>query len=100
MSADAGYLALIDRLTTVRPPVFVFGGYAEDALLVGRTTRPHDDVDVLVGRVDLAEHLLIRTGAFGPPRPKDDAAQAQLRRTLLAGIPAAELEPEFGQYPP
>ena len=57
MSADAGYLALIDRLTTVRPPVFVFGGYAEDALLAGRTTRPHGDVDVLVGRVDLAEHL-------------------------------------------
>ena len=41
MPADAGYLALIDRLATVRPPVFVFGGYAEDALLAGQTTRPH-----------------------------------------------------------
>ena len=57
MAADAGYLAPIDRLSTVRPPGFVFGGYAEDALLAGRTSRPHEDVDVLVGRVDLVEHL-------------------------------------------
>ena len=49
----ARYLALIDRLTTVQPPVFVFGGFAEDALIAGRTTRPHGDVDVLVGRADL-----------------------------------------------
>ena len=193
MSADAGYLALIDRLTTLRPPVFVFGGYAEDALLAGRTTRPHDDVDVLVRKVDLAEHVerfaewgfasfeiyfevvpgsplvyhaasdgielelgvydelvpgrpsfvlpadgqltrvtlssdsfahplgridgvsirtlsplalyqmraaVMRTGVFGPPRPKDEAAQAKLRTSLLARLGADELEPEFGPYPP
>ena len=193
MSAEAGYLKLIDRLATVRPPAFVFGGFAEDALLAGRTTRPHGDVDVLVGRVDLVEHLrrfadwgfpsfenyfevvpgnplvyhsasdgielelgvydelvpgrpsfvlpaddglarvtlprdslthpvgridgvsirtisplalyqmraaLMRSGAFGPPRPKDEAAQAQLRTSLLAGMHPDELEPEFGPYPP
>ena len=193
MSAEAGYLALIDRLTTVRPPVYVFGGFAEDALLAGQTTRPHGDVDVLVGRIDLVAHLqrfadwgfpsfeiyfeavpgsplvyhaasdgielelgiydelvpgrpsfvlpadeqltrvtlpsdsfthplgridgvsirtisplalyqmraaFMRTGAFGPPRPKDETAQAQLRKSLLAGMQPDELEPEFGPYPP
>jgi hypothetical protein len=193
MSAEAGYLTLIDRLATVRPPVYVFGGFAEDALLAGRSTRPHGDVDVLVGRVDLVEHLqrfadwgfpsfenyfevvpgsplvyhtasegielelgiydelvpgrpsfvvpaaegltrvtlpsdsfshplgridgisirtisplalyqmraaFMRSGAFGPPRPKDEAAQAQLQTNLLAGVPPDELEPEFGPYPP
>jgi hypothetical protein len=193
MSGDGDYLALIDRLTTLRPPVFVFGGYAEDALLAGKTTRPHGDVDVLVGRVDLDEHLqrfadwgfpsfeiyfevvpgsplvyhsssdgielelgiydervpgrpsfvlpvdeqltrvtlpsdslthplgridgvsirtisplalyqmraaFVRSGVLGPPRPKDEAAQAQLRTSLLAGMQADELEPEFGPYPP
>jgi hypothetical protein len=186
------YLALIDRLTTVQPPVFVFGGFAEDALLAGRTTRPHDDVDVLVGRADLVEHLrwfgdcgfpdfeiyfevvpgsplvyhsaldgielelgvfdelvpgrpsfvvpadgqltrvtlshdsfshplsridgvpirtispialyqmraaLMRTGAFGPARPKDELAQAQLRTRLLSNHRAEDLEPEFDPYP-
>ena len=193
MSAHAGYLALIERLTTVRPPVYVFGGFAEDALLARRTMRPHADVDVLVGRADLAEHLprfagwgfpsfevsfevlpgsplvyhaaaegidlelgiydelvpgrpsfvlpsgdlltrltlpgdsfthplghidgvpirtisplalyqmragIMRTGVFGPPRPKDEAAQAQLRTTLLGSLSANELEPAFGPYPP
>ena len=193
MAGEAGYLALIDRLATVRPPVYVFGGFAEDALLAGRTTRPHGDVDVLVGRGDLDEHLqrfadwgfpsfenyfevvpgsplvyhsaldgielelgiydelvpgrpsfvvpkaegltrvtlpsdsfthplgringisirtisplalyqmraaFMRSGAFGPPRRKDEAAQAQLRTRLLAGIGPDELEPEFGPYPP
>lgn len=192
MSTDSGYLALIHRLTTVRPPVFVFGGYAEDALLAGKTTRPHGDVDVLVKRVDLAGHLqrfvewgfptfeiyfevvpgsplvfhaasdgielelgvydelvpgrpsfvlpaddhlirvtlpsdsfthplgridgvairtisplalyqmrvaIMRTGVFGPPRPKDEAAQTQLRKSLLANMPVDLLEPEFGPYP-
>jgi hypothetical protein len=193
MPADAGHLALIGRLAAVRPPAFVFGGYAEDALLAGRTTRPHGDVDVLVGRTDLAAHLrrfddwgfssfeivfevvpgsplvyratkdgvevelgifdevlsgrpsfvlplddrvtrvtlprdslthplgsidgvairtisplalyqmraaLTLTGAFGPPRPKDETAHGQLRADLLASTPADELEPEFGPYPP
>ena len=193
MAPDQGYRELIDRLSMVRPPAFVFGGYAEDALLAGRTTRPHGDVDVLVARVDLDAHLqrfaewgfpsfeilfdvvpgsplvyhaasgaielelgvydelvpgrpsfvlpdddrltrvtlavdslthplgriddvpirtisplalyqmrlaIMRTGAFGPPRPKDAVAQDQLRTRLLAGMQAAELEPEFGPYPP
>ena len=161
-------------------------------MLAGRTTRPHEDVDVLVGRADLVEHLrrfgdwgfpafeiyfevvpgsplvyhsaldgielelgvfdelvpgrpsfvlptddrltrvtlssdsfshplglidgvpirtisplalyqmraaIMRTGVFGPARPKDEAAQAQLRTGLLANEPLEALEPEFGPYP-
>ena len=33
-------------------PVFLFGGYAHDALLAGRATRPHHDVDYLAWRRD------------------------------------------------
>ena len=188
----ARYLALIERLTTVQPPVFVFGGFAEDALLAGRTTRPHGDVDVLVGRAYLMEHLrrfgdwgfpafeiyfeavpgsplvyhsaldgidlelgvfdelvpgrpsfvlpaddrltrvtlssdsfslplglidgvpirtisplalyqmraaIMRTGAFGPTRPKDEETQAQLRTRFFANDPPEVLEPEFAPYP-
>jgi hypothetical protein len=188
----ARYLALIDRLATVQPPVYVFGGFAEDALIAGRTTRPHGDVDVLVGRADLVGHLgrfgdwgfpdfeiyfevvpgsplvyhsaldgiqlelgvfdelapgqpsfvvqadgqltrvtlshdsfshpmsridgvpirtisplalyqiraaFMRSGAFGPARPKDEAAQAQLRARLLANEPLEALEPDFDPYP-
>ena len=42
----------------------------------------------------------MHSGAFGPQRPKDVAAQAQLRTILLAGMQVDELEPEFGPYPP
>jgi hypothetical protein len=191
--ASAGYPGLIERLATVQPPVYVFGGFADDAVLGGKTTRPHDDVDVLIKRADLAEHLkrfvewgfprfeiyfevvpgsplvyhsaadgidlelgvydelqsgrpsfvlpmddrltrvtlssdcfthpvgridgvpirtisplalyqmrsaIMRTGVFGPPRPKDEAAQAHLVASLLADMPTETLEPDFSPYPP
>ena len=41
----------------------------------------------------------MRTGSFGPPRPKDEAAQAQLRTVLLANEPLESLEPDFDPYP-
>jgi len=41
-------LDLIRGLMNLDPPVFLFGGYAEDALLHGTVARPHDDVDVFV----------------------------------------------------
>jgi hypothetical protein len=42
---------------TFEPPVHVFGGFAEDALLHGTSVRAHDDVDVLVGRDELEAQL-------------------------------------------
>jgi hypothetical protein len=41
---------------------------------------------------------LMRTGAFGPPRPKDEAAQAQLRTSLLSNESVETLEPDFEPY--
>ena len=52
-----GYGPLLEALMTFEPPVHVFGGFAEDALLNGTTVRPHDDVDVLVGREELDAQL-------------------------------------------
>jgi hypothetical protein len=52
-SLTAAQLDLISRLTVLDPPMFLFGGYAEDALLHGTVSRPHDDVDVFVWFDDL-----------------------------------------------
>ncbi len=43
-------LDLIAHLAALQPPMFLMGGYAEDALLAGRVTRPHEDVDVIFPR--------------------------------------------------
>jgi hypothetical protein len=57
-------LDLIGRLMALEPPLFLFGGFAEDAVLHGRLTRPHADVDVFVWRDDLPMHLE-QAGALG-----------------------------------
>ena len=46
------------------PPVYLFGGFAEDALLHGAVVRPHEDVDVLVSR-DALERQLENARAIG-----------------------------------
>lgn len=46
-------LELLRRVMAWDPPVTIFGGFAEDALLHGRVTRPHEDIDVLVMRDEL-----------------------------------------------
>lgn len=43
-------LELIAKLAALDPPLWFMGGYAEDALLAGRVTRAHEDVDVLIPR--------------------------------------------------
>lgn len=48
-----GYLDLLRALMDLDPPLHIFGGIAEDALLHGRFSRPHEDVDVLVYREEL-----------------------------------------------
>jgi hypothetical protein len=39
---------LIARLMALEPPLFLFGGFAEDALLHGQVSRPHGDIDLFV----------------------------------------------------
>ena len=54
---EPSYLPVIERLASFDPPAFVFGGFAEDALLDKAVTRPHGDVDVLVARTTLDRQL-------------------------------------------
>jgi len=58
------YRALFDALMTFEPSVYLFGGFAEDALLHGSAVRRHKDVDVLVNR-DALDRQLENARAIG-----------------------------------
>lgn len=51
------HLDVIRALAEWSPPVHLFGGFAEDAVLHGRVTRRHEDVDVVVLRDDLPARI-------------------------------------------
>ncbi len=51
------HLQLLERIATLLPPVFIMGGFAEDALLNHRITRQHGDIDVLTLRSQLNQCL-------------------------------------------
>jgi hypothetical protein len=53
----AGYLEIIEAMAGLDPPLFVFGGIAEDALLDHELSRPHSDIDVMVLRGELGQRL-------------------------------------------
>ncbi len=55
--AAADLVALYDDLEEAAGPVWLMGGWGVDALL-GRQTRPHHDVDILVEVADLERHRL------------------------------------------
>ena len=57
-------LKAIAGLMALQPPRFLFGGWAEDALLHGKPSRPHDDIDLLVPLHDL-EDLLAQVEKLG-----------------------------------
>ncbi len=57
-------MPIIEQLASLEPQVYIFGGIAEDALLDGSVTRPHADVDILVGRSSLDRHLT-QLGSIG-----------------------------------
>jgi hypothetical protein len=65
-SIDLGtrQLELIAQLAGLEPPPSFMGGYAEDALLAGTVTRPHDDVDLIVRR-DQQELRLTQLAELG-----------------------------------
>jgi hypothetical protein len=53
----AGYIEVIEAMVGLDPPLFVFGGIAEDALLDNKLSRPHSDIDVMVLRDELGQRL-------------------------------------------
>jgi hypothetical protein len=53
----SGYLEVIEAMAGLDPPLFVFGGIAEDALLHNELSRPHSDIDVMVLRDELGQRL-------------------------------------------
>lgn len=57
MHLERAQLDLIERLMALDPPVHLFGGFAEDAVLFGKVSRPHADVDVLIWLDDLPLRL-------------------------------------------
>lgn len=51
------YDSLIRSVMALEPPLFIFGGFAEDMLLNGRVARPHSDLDVLMFRDEVDARL-------------------------------------------
>jgi hypothetical protein len=78
MSLEEQQLQMLRRMATLDPPPCFMGGYAEDALLAGTLTRPHEDFDWLLPRRELELRAGVRAG---------------LREELLSGMTDAELEP-------
>lgn len=54
----ADYLTLLRELSSIEPPLTVFGGVAQAALLDGQLGPSHGDIDVLIPRSELE----LRTG--------------------------------------
>jgi hypothetical protein len=50
-------LDLIAEVMGLNPPLYLFGGFAEDAVLYGKVSRPHQDVDMLIWRDQLAMRI-------------------------------------------
>jgi hypothetical protein len=66
---NVDWLAIAAELSALEPPVWVFGGIAEEALLAGTVTHEHGDIDVLVSRNVLARHIQAIDG-IGYPSPQ------------------------------
>lgn len=64
-----GWLPTVAELCALKPPVWVFGGIAEEALLEGSVTQEHGDVDLLVNRNALSRHIA-GFEAIGYPSPQ------------------------------
>ena len=51
------YPDLLRALFLLSPPVLVFGGFAQDALIAGTSRREHGDVDVIAWRDGLHDRF-------------------------------------------
>ncbi len=55
--SPVGWLPIVAELCAIDPPVWVFGGIAEEALLEGSVIREHGDIDLLVNRNALSRYI-------------------------------------------
>jgi hypothetical protein len=93
VEVTAAQLDLIARLMVLDPPVLLFGGYAEDALLHGTVSRPHDDVDVFVWLDDLPTHVeQVRALGFESIEVRFEPSPG---RPLVVGAARGDLELEL-----
>lgn len=115
-------LELIERMAALDPPPWFMGGRAEDAVLAGEATRPHDDVDWLLRRRELDERLaqaarfgfetfetwgestplragIASIGSFGPLSERQQQAMEHLRERFFPERTPAELVPEVEPLP-
>jgi hypothetical protein len=90
------YAGLIAAVMRFEPPVHVFGGFAEDAVLYGGVHRPHEDLDVLVGRHALTRQLEnARDIGFAPFEVRFEAIPG---RPLVLGATSGDLDLEVSAY--
>lgn len=92
----AEYLPLIESLMAVEEPIWLFGGFAEDALLGGSITRHHDDVDFLIERSRLERGLRIFDElGFDPPEIRWEPVPGE---PLVLGTVRGELNLELSIF--
>lgn len=89
-------LRLIAELMALEPQRVLFGGWAEDALLHGRPSRPHEDIDLLVPLAEL-EVVLAQAAKLGFVHPHVKL-QVEDGRPIVVGVYAAGQELELIVY--
>ena len=81
-------VALIEQLQALTPPPFLMGGVAEEALLDGRLTREHGDLDLLIERSELDGLLRqLRTLGYDGWQAKGENASGEPFYLASAGNP-------------
>jgi hypothetical protein len=89
VSGMADYLPLLGELASLQPPMFIFGGIAEEVLLDGELSSSHGDVDVLTRR----EQLKLQTEQLAELGFRDFAVHYEPipRRPLVLGSSRGDL---------
>lgn len=86
-------LELIAKAMQWSPQVYLFGGFAEDALLHGKVARPHTDIDLLVFLDEL--ELGFEHAGFLGFRNFETRWQVTTRGPLATGCVSANIDLEF-----
>src|SRR5688572_12428877 len=96
MPDEPAQLRFIARLMALQPPRFLFGGWAEDALLHGKASRPHEDIDLLVPLEEVGDLVAQVEGlGFADPQVK---FQVEEDKPIVVSAFADEQELELIVY--